>query len=113
MMDRAELPVHRKSTLYVGVVIMPRFRGVTASRRTAWGDWLGCPDECAYKLALYLRGDLVHRDTGFGEKHAGIFDVIGARWLKVYVDKTGGNQLRSYSDSSNAPAMQPTQSNML
>jgi hypothetical protein len=53
-----------------------------------------------------LRRNLINRNPCLREKHAGVFDVIHAGWLKVYRLESGFAELRSivrlFQRSSNA-----------
>src|SRR5580704_9145486 len=68
---------------------------IAAFRPAAWVAGLGSANECAHELAFHVRSDVIHRDTGFGQEHPCVFDVVDAGRLKLYVCKAGGDQLRS------------------
>src|ERR1700722_682809 len=93
MMERAEFPVQRNSTLKCwGMRIDLRALGAAGRAAAGLGfrHWLGCADEGAKEFAVHLGCDRVHVEALAGEKFAGVFDVVNARGFDFSFGKSGG-----------------------
>src|SRR5579859_1401579 len=96
MIDRAELPVQRNSTLYwpcIRLLLRSGSDRSAAARLAASRLRLGRPNKGAHEPPIHLRSEGTHIHTSLGKELARVFDVVHAGRLDRNVVEPGFSQL--------------------